>query len=96
MSFDLNKFVQAEIMELIDPTDPKNFRFTAKFENAAEYKSSTTGNSEETFRSIVMDFAMRSDIGFTDLEIEYAMDLYNGNNPWTKPSHGANHEHTAR
>jgi hypothetical protein len=92
VSFDSNKFIKVKIMELIDLANPKNLRFTAEFENAMENKSSAIGNSKKAFGDTVMDFAIGSDIGFTDIEIEYAMDLYNGINPWTRSRLGADYD----
>jgi hypothetical protein len=40
MTFDSDKFIQAKIIQLIEPDNPKNFRFTIDFENAVENKLS--------------------------------------------------------
>ena len=84
MTFDSDKFIQANIMQLIDQGNPKNFKFTAEFELAVENKLSKIDNIEEAFRIVALAFAMKKSVYFTDLEISYARDLYLGINPWTK------------
>jgi len=36
VNFSADRLVQAKIMELVDPNNPKNFRFSAEFERAME------------------------------------------------------------
>jgi hypothetical protein len=84
MTFDSDKFIQANIMELIDQGNPKNLKFTAEFELAVENKLSEIDNIEEAFRIVALAFAMKENVDLADLEINYATDLYLGINPWNK------------
>lgn len=84
MSFDPDKFIQAKIMQLVEPANPKNFRFAAEFEIAVEDELSKTNDISDAFLRVALTCAKKSGVGLTDNEIKYAMDLYVGINPWTK------------
>jgi hypothetical protein len=84
MSFNSDKFIQAKIMQLIEPTYPKNFKFTVEFENAVENELSKTNDINDAFTNVSSIYAQKSGVSLTDMEIRYAMDLYLGINPWTK------------
>lgn len=88
VSFDSEKFIQAKIMELMDPNNPNDFRFTTEFERAVEDKLLDNADIKNAFRNIALTYGTRSGTNLTEIEIEYATDLYLGINPWTKTSYG--------
>src|SRR5690349_21463025 len=89
-SFDANKFIGAEIMQLINPANPKNIRFTAEFESAVESNLFKSNDVSDAFRNAALAYASKADVKLTQIEIDYATDLYMGINPWTKSASGAN------
>ena len=71
-------------MQLIDPTDPSNIKFTNTFEIAVENKLLSTNEIKEAFRNAAVAFAAGSGVFLGETEMDYAADLYVGVNPWTK------------
>jgi hypothetical protein len=90
VSFNVEKFIKAKIMELADPATPKNMKFTAEFENAVESIQSESNDISDVFRVVALSYANESGVNLTRIEMDYASDLYMGINPWTKSSSGAN------
>ena len=90
VSFDVDKFIQAKIMQLIEPANPKNIRFTPAFESTVESKRSELHDIPDAFRNVALAYANKSGIRLTQIEINYAADLYMGVNPWTRSSSGTN------
>jgi hypothetical protein len=88
VSFDANKFIEAKIMQLIDPDNPNNIRFTAEFESAVEEESnhSESNDVSDAFKIAVLAHAGKAGVKLTQIEIDYAADLYMGINAWTKSS----------
>ena len=84
-SFDSNKFIRAKIMQLIDPANSNNIRFTAEFESAVEGSNPTESNELfDAFKIAALAYASKVGIKLTQTEINYAYELYMGVNPWTK------------
>lgn len=90
VSFDVNKFIQAKIMQLVEPANPKNIRFTPEFESTVESKCSKLHDIRDASRNVALVYANKSGIRLTQIEIYYAADLYMGINPWTRFSSGTN------
>jgi nucleoside recognition membrane protein YjiH len=85
VSFDSNKFMRAGIMQLIDPANHNNIRFTAEFESAVEGSITTESNElSDAFKIAALAYASKVGVKLTQTEINYAYDLYMGINPWTK------------
>lgn len=86
LNFSADRLVQAKIMELVDPNNPKNFRFSAEFERAMEEQLSDDADIKNVFRKVALAYATKLGADLRDIDIEYATDLYLGINPWTKAS----------
>ena len=86
VNFSADRLVQAKIMELVDPNNPENFRFSAEFERAMEDQLSEDADIRKVLRKVALAYATKSGADLTDMDIEYATDLYLGINPWTKTS----------
>ena len=81
-----DRLVQAKIMELVDPNNPKNFRFSTEFESSMEKQLSDDADIKNVFRKVALAYATKLGVNLIDIDIEYATDLYLGMNPWTKTS----------
>ena len=92
MELDVEKFIRCKIMQLVEPSNPKNIGFTNAFENEVENKLVSTNDVKEAFRNVALAYAAGSGVNLDETEIDYAADLYVGVNPWTKDSLSNDHE----
>ena len=69
-------------MILIEPTNPRNIRFSSIFENEIDNEFTRTNSIDDVFRNVAWSFAQRSGAILQDIEIDLARDLYLGKNPW--------------
>ena len=86
VNFSADRLVQAKIMELVDPNNPKNFRFSTEFESSMEGQLSDDADIKNVFRKLALAYATKLGVNLMDIDIKYATDLYLGINPWTKTS----------
>ena len=86
LELDVEKFIRCKIMQLIEPSNPSNIKFTNTFESAVENKLLSMNDIKEAFRNAALVLAAGSGVILVETEIDYAADLYVGVNPWTKGS----------